>query len=147
MRELLNIARKEMSGSQHSDLTKKYSLVSNLIDNIAKKLDGIGKLRGMNIVHLCSLVGLIPRDYYVHAPLHLSGGPGIYLCNFHGLEVSNQKEIIRWSINENRKLVEHFTPEFTGNMHENAACIIGRAKVRKDLFFIYLGLKRSQANL
>lgn len=138
---ILNTARKDMILTEAHELSKKYKVFNDLIKSITdansmNKLDGIGNVRAMNIVHLCSLIGLIPLDFYVHTPLHNTGGPGVYLREYHKYDANKtSQDIIHWSVEENRRLHEHFTTEFTGNHHENAACIIGRRIVRKDLFF------------
>ena len=137
----------------------KYHLTSALLldimndKNIVTRLPGHGPLRTMHFIHLCALIGVIPLEFYVYTPLHYGGGVKNYLHDGYRYQQKSSQQVINneltdWSISENTLLEEHYTTEFTGNMHENAACMIGRRTVRNDvLYYLPWGRKLNEENL
>ena len=132
-----------LTTSNTSDSKSYYQLFQNLHNDISKTLPGFGALRSMHLIHLCSLIGLIQLEFYIFTPMHNKGGPGEYLYNYLNFkeeldhhEGSNIKDcLINWTCSEMRELQKHFTEQYTPNMNENVACIIGRSIPKHDIFY------------
>ena len=129
---------------QSNNVEKKYRLFHDLTKEICTLMKGIGPVRCMHLIHLSALIGLLPLDYYIYTPMHLSGGPGNYLrnymnynddCNIKIKAKTSNEQLIEWTVTEMKELQDHFTLEYTATMNENLSCIIGRNQKKFDVFF------------
>ena len=129
---------------QSNNAETKYRLFHQLTKEICTLMKGIGPVRCMHLIHLSSLIGLLPLEYYIYTPMHLSGGPGNYLrnymnynedCNIKLKGKTTNEQLIEWTVTEMKELQDHFTLEYTATMNENLSCIIGRTKKKYDVFF------------
>ena len=106
------------------------------LSNNLSKIDGVKFLRASHIIQLSSLLGLIPLQYYVYLPVHSGGGTGDFFCNEFGYTYSKDNTtIFQKYINELSSLQGIYGQNFTSNMFENLACILGRGKPRKDIYY------------
>ena len=105
------------------------------------KLKGIGKVRASHLIQLASLLGIIPLQYYVYLPSHLEGGTGKFLKNEFGFSDIKPKDTDTLLERHNTAFMElHnvYGNNFTSNMFENMACILGRSKKHICDVFYYL---------
>lgn len=135
---------KQMKETNKKDDKDKYRIVQELMYKLSAKtsrfkIPGHGELRAMHLIQLSALIGILPLGFYVYTPMHLTGGPKKYLEQLHNYRTpTNMGEaegLLEWTVRENQELQKHFTSEFTGNMHENAACIIARGNIKKDIIY------------
>lgn len=144
MRNLFEDATREIKGFKKKD-TEQYLLCHfNLCTNLKKSLPRIGTVRSMHIVCLASLIGLLPLEFYVYVPMHMSGGTGSFLVDEMGWENQRHKfeekndnvKLITWTSKIMDEMNKNFGQEFTPNMLENACCKISRVNVAKDVHFM-----------
>ena len=138
-----DLYRKRMQCLSKNKLREKFVLFDSLKEDIKNSVSGLGDIRSIHLIQLASLVGLIPLDYYVYVPMHMSGGPKTfleddmniekYLCNLDGTNLS--EKVVSWTIQEMDQLQKLFTTEYTPNMNENCSCIIARKSSKHDVFY------------
>ena len=124
-------------------MLQKLKIVQSLKED-CKVIMGIGDVRSMTMINFASLLGILPLDYYVYVPMHLSGGPGKFLKNEMSwdLVVSSipgetiSEKLCEWTNRELKEMQELFTSELFPNMYENGSCIISRGIIRDDPYFM-----------
>lgn len=90
---------------------------------------------------MASLLGIIPLQYYVYLPSHLEGGTGNFLTNEFGFSDIKSKDIETLLERHNESFLELndvYGNNFTSNMFENMACILGRSRKKTFDVFYYL---------
>ena len=142
--ELYSDMQRKMSSLGPSQTFQKTIIVRDLLEHIAvhgKKstpktnpLEGISHVRGMHLIQLSSLLGLLSLDFYIYTPIHHNGGPGKFMTSI-GKSSTKGDELIRWVDKEMTQLVDMFGTQLTQNMYENLTCIVARTKKKKDLYY------------
>ena len=122
--ELFNNNRKKLTMEVMFEL---FSKVQSTIET----MDGFGPLRSSHTIQLLSLIGVIPLQYYVYLPIHMSGGPGNFIKKLNWTKKNMHKKCTE----EISTLQKIYGCNFTPNMFENMSCILGRTKKRKDIFY------------
>ena len=97
------------------------------------KLDGIGKVRATHLIQLSALLGLIPLHFYVYLPVHMEGGTGKFMLQELGYK--NNSAFLNKYQEDLIYLQKIYGLNFTSNMFENMACILGRGKEVHDIFY------------
>ena len=87
------------------------------------KLDGIGKVRATHLIQLSALLGLIPLHFYVYIPVHMEGGTGKFMLQELGYK-KNSAYLNKYQ-EDLTYLQQIYGINFTSNMFENMACILG----------------------
>ena len=135
---------KEISAISKHDTGANLLCNYNLCAVIKKKIRNIGPIRSMHLVSLAALVGQVPLAIYTHTPMHNSGGPGVFLNEQMGWELTrhlyreknDDVKLIGWTASLMKDMCDNFGPEWTPNFLENAACIICRRKKKKDVHYL-----------
>ena len=117
----------------------------SMISNDKDIFNGIGQFRTGHLIQLSALLGLLPLDFYVYVPLHTNGGTGNFINKYmmtgvNAVSATTQQpsiddKMILFTDSEMKRLQSLFNNNFTGNMLENTACIIGRTMKKKDVFY------------
>ena len=110
----------------------------HLVQFFAQKcqdIPGIGPLKSQMMIQLCALFGLVPLEYYTFLPMHLKGGPGVFMTEEMGWDKSVDKHLLEWNTKIVSQMQLLYNKEFTYNMFENAACEISRLNPPDDLYF------------
>ena len=119
-----------------------------LCSKIKQQIMGLGNVRCAHLVSLAALIGLVPLEFYVNIPMHMSGtgkgGPEKFM-----IEEMNWKTIrndfagdndniklIHWTAGIIAEMNDHFGNEWTPNMFENTSCIISRNSTRVDVHYL-----------
>ena len=131
-----------MTCNKKLGLRDRLKLFCNLQQQL-KDIPGIGDFRSIHMILLSALVGILPLEFYLYVPMHYSGGPRSFLIQYmnyrnykHCEEDKNTRDkLLTWTANELKELQSHFTKNLTANMFENAACMIGRKSMKKDVFY------------
>ena len=97
---------------------------------------GIGPIKGQMMVQLCALFGIVPLDFYTFLPIHLKGGPGVFMKEMMNWEKSHSKCLLQWNVDIVSKLQQIYNKEVTYNLFENGGCEIGRKNTPNDLYFL-----------
>ena len=97
---------------------------------------GIGPLKGQMMVQLCSLFGPVPLDFYTFLPIHLKGGPGIFMKEMMNWEKTKDNSLLQWNVDIVSRLQQLYNKEVTYNLFENGSCEIGRRNPPNDLYFL-----------
>ena len=125
----------------HQMCIERFELFMSLNSDLVKELPGIGHLRATHIIVIAALLGLLPIDFYVYVPMHLNGGPGIFMKEQMGWNSTlygakkNDANLMKWTVTTMKELQSLFTTEYTPNMHENACCILGRKRIKYDTHY------------
>lgn len=139
------IDHKEIKGNNRHYL--KYRLYEDTVNKICCNnqgvFDGLGHFRAGHLVQLSALLGLLPLDFYAYVPLHMNGGPGNFLKGYMNIDQvlptiegkNRDEKIIKFTDSEMKRLQFLFNNTYTGNMNENASCIIGRSTHKHDVFY------------
>ena len=143
MKELYTIYDLKLKNVKTNKLRNTLQLFESLQNELIKKIVGLGSIRSMHLILLSSLVGILPLEYYVNVPMHLSGGPKTFLMemmdysNFKHSENDRTKKdkLLSWTVTELKVLQELFSKELTPNMFENVSCMIGRKSQKYDVFY------------
>ena len=72
MQHAFLISKKTMKRTTSTDMLQKLKIVQSLKED-CKVIMGIGDVRSMTMINFASLLGILPLDYYVYVPMHLSG--------------------------------------------------------------------------
>ena len=131
MQHAFLISKKTMKRTTSTDMLQKLKIVQSLKED-CKVIKGIGDVRSTTMINFASLLGILPLDYYVYIPMHLTGGPGKFLKNEMSwdLVVSSipggtiSEKLCEWTNRELKEMQELFTSELFPNMYENGSCII-----------------------
>ena len=111
------------------------------------KSNGIGPVRGTHLIQISSLLGILPLAFYSYIPMHLGGGPEIFMTNWSSLGSTgkvNKESIIEWNATILDSLAKIFGRDFTSNFLENLTCILGRKKDK--VYDIHFMLPRCTIN-
>ena len=143
MKALYKIYKLKLKDVKTNKLRNTLQLFESLQNELMKKISGLGATRSMHLILLSLLVGILPLDYYVNVPMHLSGGPKNFLMemmdysNFKSSENNTAKKdmLLSWTVTELKLLQELFSKELTPNMFENVSCMIGRKSQKYDVFY------------
>ena len=144
LRKMLKKANDDVSVIPKHDTKALLLCHYNLCAGMRKKFRNIGPVRSMHLVSLASLVSLVPLAFYVHVPMHNSGGPGNFLKEQMGWEVTRHQyleenddaKLIGWTASLMKEMCLNFGPEWTPNMLENATCIMCHCKEKKDVHYL-----------
>lgn len=98
-------------------------------------IPGIGPLKSQMMIQLCALFGLVPMEYYTFLPMHLKGGPGVFMTEEMGWDKSVDKNLLEWNAGIVSQMQLLYNKEFTYNFFENATCEISRSNPPDDLYF------------
>jgi hypothetical protein len=110
----------------------------HLVEFFAMKcqdIPGIGPTKSQMMIQLCALFGLVPLEYYTFLPMHLNGGPGVFMKEQMGWDNREDKNLLQWNTEIVTQMQLLYNKELTYNMFENAACEICRKKPPDDLHF------------
>ena len=128
----------------NSRTSKNESICMNLFlcyfdleDKIKKNILGFGTIRTSHLIQLSALLGLIPIQLYVYMPMHMAkrSGPSNFLIQDMNWSNDSREKFLEKYTNELETLQEIFSLQLTSNILENMACIIGRKKPRKDVYY------------
>lgn len=149
--EIFASYRVYMGNTKTNDLYSKLKLYNDLKDLLKMQEDakknklfkGLLTVRLDHFVSLSSLLGLLPLDYYVNVPMHLSGGPGCFMTDdvdFASQEKdiqghTKEEKLLNWNCSIMKEMENIYTRDFTPNMLENTSCIIGRGDKKRDVFY------------
>ena len=101
------------------------------VQEMIETMDGFGPVRSSHMIQFLSLVGMIPLQYYVCLPIHMSGGTGKFIEQLKWTKINMHDKCN----NEVESLQKIYGCNFTPNMFENLCCILGRSRKRKDIFY------------
>ena len=96
------------------------------------------------MVSLALLVSQLPLALYVNVPMHNSRGPGNFLKDQMGWEVTrhqyeeknNVAKLIGWTATFMKDMCLNFGPEWTPNMLENATCKMCQHQEKNDVHYL-----------
>ena len=141
----MTYTKKMSSIRDRHNVLQKLQLYVELKTEIAKDdtFAGFKTVRVDHFICMSSLIGLLPLDYYVNVPMHMSGGPREFLIRSMNIEnqLSNlegdtiDEKLCRWTDQKMKELNRHYSKELTPNMIENCSCIIGRGRPKRDVFY------------
>ena len=115
-----------------------FECFERLKGKIVKKsvFPGIGGIKASHLIQLSSLLGLIPLQFYAYLPAHDDGGSGDFFQNeFNYNFGKNTSAMLQQYSTDLSKLQEIYGLNFTSNMFENMACILGRGRVASDVYY------------
>jgi hypothetical protein len=143
MKQLYAMYELKLKDVKTNKLRNMLQLFDSLQKELISEIMGLGAMRSMHMILLSSLVGLLPLEYYVNVPMHMSGGPKTFLTEMmnyssfkHSEKDTTKKDkLLAWTVTEIKVLQELFTKEFTPNMFENVSCMIGRKSQKYDVFY------------
>ena len=100
------------------------------------KFSGIGNVKASHLIQLSSLLGIIPLQFYAYLPAHADGGTGKFFENEFGYNYGrNTSAMFQQYSKDFASLQDLYGLNFTSNMFENMACILGRGRVAKDVYY------------
>ena len=115
---------------------QKLQVAQQFASDCQSAMVGIGPLKGQMMVQLCALFGIVPLDFYTFLPIHLKGGPGVFMKEMMNWEKSHSKCLLQWNVDIVSKLQQIYNKEVTYNLFENGGCEIGRKNTPNDLYFL-----------